>query len=222
MAVTLTYAIGDIHGCADRLAQLLAEIDRHAAGREHRLVFLGDYIDRGSDSAAVLKLVRSQIERRAGFVTCLKGNHEAMLLDAVRSQDDLLYQNWLCNGGEEAVVSFECEWPDGMPAEVLKWLDELPTVHEDELRYYVHAGFRPGCPGVDPSEKARLWIREPFVGVDFDFGKHVVHGHTPLRDGKPDVRAHRTNLDTGCVFGGKLTAGVFSDQAAAAVDFIQV
>src|SRR3954468_11139565 len=97
----------------------------------------------------------------------------------------------------------------------------LPTVHEDAHRFYVHAGFRPGRPGPDPSEHVRLWMREPFLSRDYDFGKHVVHGHTPVRTGQPDQRPFRTNLDTGAVFGGALTAGVFTNDQAHAVEFLQ-
>src|SRR4051794_2479986 len=81
------------------------------------------------------------------------------------------------NGGYETMASFG---PD-VPAEVLRWAEGLPTVHEDAHRFYVHAGFRPGRPGPDPSEHVRLWMRKPFLSRDYDFGKHVVHGHTPLR-----------------------------------------
>lgn len=69
-------------------------------------------------------------------------------------------------------------------------------MHDDDLRYYVHAGFRPGRRGIDPSVKARLWIREPFLSADYAFGKHVVHGHAPCYTGLPDKHRHRTNLDT--------------------------
>ena len=85
-----------------------------------------------------------------------------------------------------------------------------------------HAGFRPGLPGPDPSEHVRLWIREPFLSRDYNFGKHVVHGHTPLRTAQPDQRPFRTNLDTGAVLGGALTAGVFTNDQAHAVEFLQV
>src|SRR3954470_12809768 len=105
---------------------------------------------------------------------------------------------------------------------LLQWAEGLPTVYEDAHRFYVHAGFRPGVPGPDPSEHVRLWIREPFLSRDYDFGKHVVHGHTPLRMAQPDQRPFRTNLDTGAVLGGALTAGVFTKDQAHAIEFLQV
>src|SRR3954447_9898561 len=67
----------------------------------------------------------------------------------------------------------------------------------------------------------RLWMREPFLSRDYDFGKHVVHGHTPVRTGQPDQRPFRTNLDTGALFGGALTAGVFTNDQAHAIAFLQ-
>ena len=216
----LTYAVGDIHGCADALDRLLAAIDRHRAGRPRRLVFLGDYVDRGPDSAGVLTCLRSLEAREPASVVCLMGNHEALMIDAYRS--GLGTSTWLENGGTATLASYDVADPEALPHDVLAWLSGLRTVHEDALRYYVHAGFRPGRLGIDPVVTTRLWIREPFLGVDFDFGKHVVHGHTPQKSGRPDLRRHRSNLDTACVFGRTLTAAVFTDEWAAPAEILQV
>lgn len=216
----LTYAIGDIHGCADALARLLAEIARHSGGREHRLVFLGDYIDRGPDSAGVLRILQ-YIDRTEGErATFLMGNHERMLLDAYEKPFGVTA--WLENGGRSTLTSFGIHDPEELPRAALNWMSGLDTVHEDERRYYVHAGFRPGRSGIDPDVEARLWMRQPFLTEDFDFGKHVVHGHTPQKTGRPDVHRFRTNIDTACVFGCLLTAGVFTGEAGPAVEFLQV
>lgn len=218
----LTYAIGDIHGCADQLDRLLGKIEEHRAGRARKLVFLGDYIDRGRDSAKVVAaLEQLQIADPEGVI-CLRGNHEQMMLDAIRTGDDQLYEHWLVNGGEAALASFEAAMPDGMNRKTLTWISQLPLTTEDTQRYFVHAGFDPRRPAPQEDTKTCLWIREPFLDAVHDFGKHVVHGHTPLVSGEPDVRSFRTNLDTGCVFGGWLTAGVFTDDQARAVEFLQV
>ncbi|WP_156648414.1 metallophosphoesterase family protein [Methylobacterium sp. Leaf108] len=217
---TLTYAVGDIHGCRDALDRLLAAIGRHAAGRCRRLVFLGDYVDRGPDSAGVVSALRALQAREPGAVTCLMGNHEALMAEAYRT--GLGTTTWLENGGIATLASFGIDDPEALPHDVLGWIARLPTVHEDARRYFVHAGFRPERPGIDPDVRTRLWIREPFLGTDFDFGKHVVHGHSPQKSGRPDLRRNRSNLDTACVFGRTLTAAVFTDAEPAPVDILQV
>jgi len=216
----LTYAIGDIHGCADALARLLARIDTHRAGAPRRLVFLGDYIDRGPDSAGVVATLRALQAAEPDAVTCLMGNHESLMLGAYR--DGFGAAPWLENGGVATLQSFGTPDPQALPRDVLAWISALPTAWADARRYYVHAGFRPGRPGIDPDIETRLWIREPFLSADYDFGRHVVHGHTPQRSGRPDLRAHRTNLDTACVYGATLTAGVFTDAQNAPVETLQV
>ncbi|MCJ2034602.1 metallophosphoesterase family protein [Methylobacterium sp. J-068] len=216
----LTYAIGDIHGCADALTRLLARIDEHRRGRAARIVCLGDYVDRGPDSAGVIRILRARAADEPGTLICLRGNHEQMMLDAYR--DALAAPVWLENGGRETLHAFGIDDPEALPHDVLAWLSALPTVHEDDHRYYVHAGFRPGRRGIDPDVATRLWIREPFLGTPFDFGKHVIHGHTPRRDGAPDRRPHRTNLDTACVYGETLTAAILHADDRAPAAFLQV
>jgi serine/threonine protein phosphatase 1 len=216
----LTYAIGDIHGCLNHLRVLLDKIEEHRAGQPRKLVFLGDYIDRGPDSAGVIALVRELQEREPGDVVCLMGNHEDLMLHAHHVPG--LRLNWLMNGGNVALRSFGIDGPEDLPSDVVRWVKDLPTVHEDNRRFYVHAGFQPGAPVPDPDEHNRLWIREPFLSEEYDFGKYVIHGHTPLHAGEPDVRRYRTNLDTACIYGGALTAGVFTDERGPAVQFLQV
>jgi serine/threonine protein phosphatase 1 len=216
----LTYAIGDVHGCAALLDALLERITDHAGDRPHRLVFLGDYIDRGPDSAAVLRTVSRLNWAEPERVICLMGNHERMLLDAL--QTPLAAEHWLYNGGEATLASFGAREAGDLPRDTLDWLEKLPTLHGDDARWYVHAGFRPGAEIPDPDDHNRLWIREPFLEEDHDFGRHVVHGHTPQRNGRPEVRRFRTNLDTAAVYGGALTAGVFSNAQGPALKFLQV
>ena len=216
----ITYAIGDIHGCAEHLRALLNRIEEHRAGRSRKLVFLGDYIDRGPDSAGVIASLRELQEREPENVICLLGNHEDLMLHAHHAPG--LRLNWLMNGGDKALRSFGVDGPEALPEDLVRWVEGLPTVHEDAQRYYVHAGFRPGRLAPDPDQHTRLWIREPFLSQEHDFGKYVIHGHTPCRSGEPDVRRYRTNLDTACVFGGALTAGVFTDERGPAIQFLQV
>jgi serine/threonine protein phosphatase 1 len=216
----LTYAVGDIHGCLDLLAELLGLIEADAAGRERRLVFLGDYIDRGPDSAGVIARLRGLQDAEPDRVICLKGNHEDLMLRAIRRPDVLPV--WLRNGGDAALDSFGCDEPAEIPADVLAWVAACPTYWEDERRGFVHAGLRPGRDRLDQSDRDRLWIREEFLEANYDFGKLVVHGHTPRLNGRPELWPYRVNLDTGAVFGGRLTAGIFADDEVRPVGFIQV
>ena len=215
----LTYAIGDIHGRLDFLMDLLSQIITHANGRSCKLVFLGDYIDRGPDSAGVLALVRRFQQHWPESVICLKGNHEAMLLEVVT--EPAVTSWWLGNGGDNTLVSFGVSHPGDLPADVLSWIAGLPTLYEDEHRYFVHAGLHPDLSLSEQDDQTKLWIRDEFLLVDHDFGKHVVHGHTPSQAGGPEVRSYRTNLDTGAVFGGPLTAGVFTDERGPAIAFLR-
>jgi serine/threonine protein phosphatase 1 len=216
----LTYAVGDIHGCLDLLSELLGRIEADAAGRARRLVFLGDYIDRGPDSAGVIARLRELQAAEPDHVVCLKGNHEDLMLRAFRRPDILPI--WLQNGGDAALDSFGCDDPADIPAEVLAWVAALPTYWEDERRAFVHAGLRPGRDRLDQSDRDRLWIREEFLGANYDFGKLVVHGHTPRIDGRPELWPHRVNLDTGAVYGGRLTAGIFNAVETRPLGFLQV
>ncbi len=215
----LTYAIGDVHGRADLLARLLARIEDHRAGRPRRLVFLGDAVDRGPDSAGAVAILRELQAREPDGVTCLMGNHEAMLLDAAAGTNPDL---WRINGGGATLASYGVAHPGDLPAEVVAWIAALPTLHGDPQRWYVHGGLDPGRDAAASDRETRLWMREPFLSSGHDFGRHVVHGHTPTRTGRPELRARRTNLDTGAVFGGPLTAGVFTDDQGPPVEVLAV
>lgn len=219
-AETLTYAVGDIHGCADLLDALLARIEAHAGDRAKKLVFLGDYIDRGPGSARVIETLRKLQWRDPEGVVCLMGNHEAMLLRTLHEPGAL--EHWLVNGGAATLASFDAAGPEEIPGDVLDWIEGLPTLHADAQRWYVHAGFRPDAAVPDPDPEVHLWIREPFLSADHDFGRHVVHGHTPQTRGGPERRRFRTNLDTGAVYGNALTAGVFTPAEAGAVEFLRI
>lgn len=216
----LVYAIGDIHGRADLLASLLAVIISDAAkGAERRtLVFLGDYIDRGHDSRRVVDMLLSNLPQ--GFdVHFLKGNHEAIMLDFL--QDPSYLGQWLANGADATFRSYGMDVAElinkGAAPETWRqaFLASLPEAHRDffetlELAvsfgdyFFVHAGVRPGVPleAQDPADL--IWIRGPFLQSEEDFGKIVVHGHTPRAT--PEIRANRIGIDTGAVFTDRLTA----------------
>jgi serine/threonine protein phosphatase 1 len=202
----LTYAIGDIHGRLDLLERAFDLMDAYAGARSFQVVCLGDYVDRGPDSQGVIDFLRRKAAHMT--LTCLKGNHEAMLLEAF---DEGEWTFWLENGGSETLASY----PDGMTAEHLDWMRDLPICARDADRLYVHAGFMPGAGLADQDEDVCLWIRGRFLSADLDeLPGHVVHGHTPQHADKPEMAAperlpHRTNLDTGAVWTGVLSVGVF-------------
>ena len=213
-----TYAIGDVHGCADLLIALLAAIRAaHPAGLACKLIFLGDLIDRGPESAKTVAIVRA-LQNLSAAVECLRGNHEQMMIDWLRGHNDL----WLINGGPETIRSFDpfAAGDEEALADAAAWMERLPTWREDGGHIYVHAGLRPNKPYDQQSDHDRMWIREGFLDVDHDFGKHVIHGHTPRLDG-PEQRPFRTNIDTGAVYGGALTAAVMDEASPAPRGFLR-
>jgi serine/threonine protein phosphatase 1 len=213
----VTYAVGDIHGRLDLLELALDEIERHTRGLNGRVVFLGDYIDRGPDSRQVLERLMSL--QRDGDAICLKGNHEDLMVRALTDFGAGDFARWRRCGGSATLSSY-CIGEDddpmaAVPRNHIRWLAGLPLTTADENRIYVHAGLMPRIPFRDQSEAALLWIRGEFLRAQpTDFESHVVHGHTPLWKGKPDPSLpeclpHRTNLDTAAFATGILSVGVF-------------
>jgi len=215
------YAVGDIHGCRERLHKLHEAIERDGAGAKGRkvIVYLGDYVDRGEDSAGVIEDLLS--DRPAGFERVfLKGNHEDFLLRSLEDKGALL--PWLSNGGDSTCRAYGIEPtnpPDGVK-DLLGWLqrrlaEALPDRHRRFLQalklthgegdyFFCHAGVRPGVSLDEQSEEDLLWMREPFLSSKQSLGKVVVHGHTPATG--PERRANRIGIDTGACYGGSLTA----------------
>ncbi|WP_349532616.1 MULTISPECIES: metallophosphoesterase family protein [Bradyrhizobium] len=208
---SIVFAIGDIHGCFDKLKTLLAVCDLVGDGRDARFVLIGDYIDRGPDSRKVIDfLIRKQVPEPDRFI-CLRGNHEDMLIASAHSdRTDRDLMNWWANGGEQTLDSYGVNDPSALPADHLAWIKALPVQFSDLNRLYVHAGIRPGLPLAEQSERDLLCIREPFLSSDASHGSFVVHGHTPTKSRLPDLRPNRLNLDTGACFGGPLTAAMFT------------
>jgi serine/threonine protein phosphatase 1 len=216
---TLTFAVGDIHGCLDKLDRLVKACDAHADGGPARFVFLGDYIDRGPNSRGVLDyLIRLQRER-PGAVVCLRGNHDDLAVDAHRDPNAMPL--WRANNGETTRRNYP-ERAGKMTDEHLAWLAALPFCHDDGLRFFVHAGVDLTVPLDEQQPETMMWIREPFLtrSDKVDVGRFIVHGHTPQTDGEPDLRKHRVNVDTAAVLGGPLTAAVFDDKRAPPLGFL--
>jgi serine/threonine protein phosphatase 1 len=213
------YAIGDVHGCNDRLgalhAQIAADARAHPA-EEVVLVHLGDYVDRGEDSAGVLERLLGPPPIPGAEVVNLLGNHEVMMLDACdpRSPPGAM-PFWLENGGAETLASYRTGPEDPAPWEAIP-REHLELLRGCALRWaagdymFVHAGVRPGVSLDRQDPFDLLWIREPFLSFEGDLPRIIVHGHTPVA--MPAVRPHRIGIDTGACFGGVLTCLVLEGQ----------
>ncbi len=207
------YAVGDIHGCLERLIALHELIAEDLAARpveEATLVHLGDYVDRGPESAQVVEWLMAGPPVPGARVVNLMGNHEQMMLAAVSSTEDGPAGHWLTNGGADSLLSWGIsrtvpsrEWATYLPKSHLIFLRDLALYHQVGPYVFVHAGLRPGVALEKQVRQDLLWIREPFLSSKADHGMVVVHGHTPRQD--PTVRPNRIGIDTGAVIGGVLT-----------------
>jgi serine/threonine protein phosphatase 1 len=212
------YAVGDVHGRADLLKQLFSRVDEDL--KEHPIaeaihIFLGDYIDRGEDSATVLELL---IERaRTHRMSCLKGNHEFFLSEFLENPG--VFKHWAQNGALPTLASYgltpTVNADPKQQAELSASLrNAIPKSHSQFLAglklcfacgdfFFVHAGVRPGRPLSHQREEDLLWIRDDFLLHQEPFEKIIVHGHTPVWE--PEVRNNRINIDTGAYATGRLT-----------------
>jgi len=194
------FAIGDIHGCLSHLERLMEEIRPLLDPQEDTLVFLGDYIDRGPDPKGVVDLIL-QIKKEVRHVVCLKGNHEDMFLDWVLNGRN--YDLYLYNGGGSTIRSYSQDREFHLPAEHLDFFTSLRLYYETDKYIFVHAGLKAGVPLKEQDPQEMIWIREEFIYSNYDFGKLVVFGHTPLQ--RVLVAPNKIGIDTGAVYGGELT-----------------
>jgi serine/threonine protein phosphatase 1 len=212
------YALGDIHGRADLFAALIAAVEADDAERgpaETKVILLGDLVDRGPESARVIRLARDWQGRRD--VRILMGNHEEMFLEALESDEVL--RHFLRYGGRETLLSYPIDRDAYTRAELAETramaaaavpTEDLTFIRsfEDQIRLgdylFVHAGVRPGVPLEDQRTSDLRWIRETFLNHSESFGPVVVHGHTIFAE--PEVRHNRIGIDTGAYTSGRLTA----------------
>jgi len=197
-------AVGDIHGRLDLLLQFLDWVQ----GSNAHVVFLGDMIDRGPDDLMVLELIKALKDNPSDMglakVDVIRGNHEQMMLDASNSADDMLL--WFQNGGNRA------QSKDIFAHR--SWIKDLPFFKTIGDTLFVHAGIWPNVPMNEQNEDDLIWIRLPFLNNTGDLSKvfpdgsikRVVHGHSPINPGKPDIGVNRIGIDSGAYFTGVLTA----------------
>ncbi len=196
----MIYAITDIHGRLDLLEQAINYI--RSVDTTPRIIGLGDYIDRGPRSRDVIEyLMNSDIE-------CLTGNHEDMFRAAVYDGLDPesgSYKFWATNGGSACEMSYAGD--KGLMRKHADWMATLPTKIETPMNIFVHAGLNPDKSVGGQSREDMIWIRQKFLFSHHDFGKHVVHGHTPKH--QVELYRTRTNLDIGAPTTHRMAIGVF-------------
>ena len=220
---TRIYAVGDIHGRRDLLLRMEQRIlvDLGGGITEPLVVFLGDYVDRGPDSAGVIEHLSS---RRFGVaIKALRGNHEDLLLSFL--DDPSILDRWRGLGGLETLHSYGVDVSEALrgrgyrqareqfaaklPAAHRRFLEELPLNHGCGDYFFCHAGVRPRV-GLDrQADEDLLWIRDEFLNFEGSFGKIVVHGHSPVSE--PEMHANRINVDTGAFATSRLTAVVLEE-----------
>jgi serine/threonine protein phosphatase 1 len=212
------YIIGDIHGRADLLDKMVKKIDHDIqthGRRECLTITLGDYVDRGPDSRGVLD--RLACNPFPTDYVGLKGNHEMLFetflgnpssgdhwrrlggIETMHSYGVPVNELMLGKGFEKALVALQA----AVPQAHLRFLSTLKTSMSMKDCFLCHAGVRPGVPLEDQSPEDLMWIRDEFLSSTMDFGKVVIHGHTPQE--WPDIRHNRVNIDTGAFATGRLT-----------------
>jgi serine/threonine protein phosphatase 1 len=211
----MLFAIGDVHGHFDKLMQVMGHCRAYAefAGDRHaEFVLLGDYVDRGPQSRQVIDFLCAKPEN----VQAVCGNHEDLMIAALDGGTALM--NWLANGGADTLESYRTNGVTDIPASHLSFIANLPTFIEDGLRLFVHAGID----AANPAARVRqtlLWTRK-HPPDDAKLPLFVIHGHTPVRTGRPELKPNRLNLDTGAGWGRNLTAAAFPHESHRPLAFL--
>ena len=202
------FAIGDIHGSANKLGTLMEKIPIDYTN--DILVFIGDYIDRGPSSFEVVDYL-VKLKQEHPDIVFLKGNHEDMLQKYLEGIDRFTY---LFNGGQQTLDSYlnrknKSEFSP-IPANHLEFYKSLVLHYQTEDYIFVHAGMRENVPLKKQKPEELMWIREDFIHSKFDFGKRVIFGHTPFSE--PLVQRNKIGIDTGAVYGNQLTCIQLPDE----------
>jgi serine/threonine protein phosphatase 1 len=203
------FAIGDIHGCVDELTAMLSSIN---PARGDTVVFVGDYIDRGPATRDVIEVLLA-LGRDAAEYVFLKGNHEDMMLSFLGLPGHY-GESFLFNGGAPTLESYGISEGslavEQIPASHVDFLKTLATSYLHPPYLFVHAGIAPLRQLEEQSVEDMLWIRQEFIFNPHQLGITVVFGHTPMRAVMVDL-PYKLGIDTGLVYGGKLTCIEFNE-----------
>lgn len=202
-----TIVVGDIHGCYNELKKLMENLisEEIYNPETDRLIFLGDYIDRGDNPRKVVKYVRD-LQEKYSDVICLMGNHEDMMIQYYSGNLD---SGWTWNGNQPTLKSYEGYDKDFVND--LAWMRKLPLYFEDDNFIYVHAGIDKSKSMKKQDRDTLLWIRENFIYNVHEYKKTVIFGHTPKTFEPYYTWGGDICLDGGCVYGGILSALVIED-----------
>ena len=215
------YVIPDIHGHNKLLQKALYEIYRQNPD-EGKIIFLGDYIDRGLDNLGVIKTVMNPPENWK-FV-CLLGNHEAMFLDAYFSKTpfyDFEAAKELAEFARDDLVKYD-HIHQSIDKNIVTWMDNLKLFHIEDKNVFVHAYYDDTRRPEDQVESSCLWQRMSDFETYYNDkqGLYMTHGHTPRKHG-PVTAPNRLNLDCGAVFYNRLVVAKFEKDVKGAVEFLE-
>jgi serine/threonine protein phosphatase 1 len=205
------FAIGDIHGCPDELEAILKAIAPVAGDT---VVFVGDYVDRGPSARDVIELA-IQVEKSGAEGVFLKGNHEVMMLSYLGMPGNF-GESFLFNGGVATLESYGVREDDlaeavhHIPAPHLQFYNRLAISYLRPPYLFVHAGIMPTRQLEEQQTEDMLWIRQEFIFNPHRIDATVVFGHTPMRGVMIDL-PYKLGIDTGLVYGGKLTCVEFNE-----------
>lgn len=193
-----TITIGDIHGCIKTFEKMLETIELQ---KEDRLILLGDYIDRGPDSKAVVDLILALRDDSYDIIT-LMGNHEKMLLDSIENEAGLL--NWKVNGAQSTLKSFGISKTEHLESKYIDFFKALQYYYLNDDYIFVHAGLNYSDDNPFEDKYSMLWTREKRVDLEKTDGRKVIVGHTPtqLERIKKSLDSNLLFLDGGCVYAG--------------------
>jgi serine/threonine protein phosphatase 1 len=219
----VVYAVGDLHGMADLTKAMVDKILRDTKkfpDCEPRLIFLGDFVDKGDHSKEVISLLVELSARSDVQTTFIKGNHEDALLTFLAHPS--FGPQWVSYGGAQTLMSYgvtipeirsfeAAMWEDvahrfkeALPHEHIDFLESLPTSTKIGNYFFVHAGVRPNRSLEDQEDGDLMWIRRQFLDDKRNFSAIIVHGHSPDLEAYQDHR--RIGIDTGAYATGKLSA----------------